>query len=140
MPVEHLVHKVHVRHVDELDDPEEWTANARASHHFVVRWHFDNSPELEWNARQALPARDLKQCDSCVRAKEADDARRKEFSRDAPSLRVLDVFAGTGAMSLGLVEGFLGKMKLTHAIEISPSAAKSLKCGFSTSVRSLRCT
>ncbi|KAI0029450.1 S-adenosyl-L-methionine-dependent methyltransferase [Vararia minispora EC-137] len=52
---------------------------------------------------------------------------REEFARDSPPLRVLDLFAGTGSMSLGLIEGFQGRMELTHAVEISPSAASSLK-------------
>lgn len=41
------------------------------------------------------------------------------------TLRALDVFAGVGAFGLGMEE--VGGIKVTHAIEISPSAAKTLK-------------
>jgi DNA (cytosine-5)-methyltransferase 1 len=43
-----------------------------------------------------------------------------------PQLRALDLFAGTGAFSLGM-KAAGAPFKLTHAIEISPSAAKSLR-------------
>lgn len=42
-----------------------------------------------------------------------------------PTLRALDVFAGVGAFGLGMEEA--GGIRVTHAIEISPSAAKTLK-------------
>lgn len=46
-----------------------------------------------------------------------------------PQLRALDLFAGTGAFSLGM-KAAGAPFKLTHAIEISPSAAKSLRYFF----------
>ena len=48
-----------------------------------------------------------------------------------PQLRALDLFAGTGAFSLGM-RAAGAPFKLTHAIEISPSAAKSLRYVFLT--------
>ncbi len=41
-------------------------------------------------------------------------------------LRAFDVFAGAGAMSLGM-EDMMGGTKMTHAIEISPSAAQTFR-------------
>jgi site-specific DNA-cytosine methylase len=41
-------------------------------------------------------------------------------------MTVLDLFGGAGAFSLGLKEGS-GCMKVTHALEISPSAAKTIR-------------
>ena len=41
-------------------------------------------------------------------------------------LPTLDLFGGVGAFSRGLSEGS-GCLKVTHAVEISPSAAKTFK-------------
>jgi hypothetical protein len=51
----------------------------------------------------------------------------KEFVQRSP-MRTLDLFAGVGAFSLGLKES--GGFSITHAIEIGPSTAKTLKCCF----------
>ena len=40
-------------------------------------------------------------------------------------LKTLDLFAGTGAFSLAMKD--IARIKVTHAIEISPSAAQTLK-------------
>lgn len=43
------------------------------------------------------------------------------------SLRTLDLFGGVGAFGLSMEES--GCLKVTHAVEISPSAAKTFKLG-----------
>jgi len=46
------------------------------------------------------------------------------FFREGKPLRTLDLFGGVGAFSSGIAQGSRC-MKVTHAIEISPSAAKT---------------
>lgn len=46
------------------------------------------------------------------------------LEREVP-LRVFDPFGGTGAFGLAMEE--VGCFKMTHAVEISPSAAKTLQ-------------
>lgn len=41
-------------------------------------------------------------------------------------LQAVDLFGGVGAFSLGLKEGS-GCLQVSHALEISPSAAKTIK-------------
>jgi site-specific DNA-cytosine methylase len=45
----------------------------------------------------------------------------------ACKLRIFDVFAGVGVMSLG-IESAMNGMKTTHAIKLVPSAVRTLRC------------
>jgi DNA (cytosine-5)-methyltransferase 1 len=49
----------------------------------------------------------------------------KDFVSQGRPLRALDLFGGVGAFSLGMEETKC--IKLTHAVEISPSAAQTFK-------------
>ena len=48
-----------------------------------------------------------------------------QISKSQP-LRALDLFGGVGAFSHGLSQGS-GCIKVTHAVEISPSATRTFK-------------
>lgn len=47
------------------------------------------------------------------------------FRQNQPRLRAFDPFAGVGAFALGLQQAL--NLSLTHAIEISPSAAATIR-------------
>lgn len=67
-------------------------------------------------------------CETCAYALQARLTEAVEFAEEAQKhgLRAFDIFAGAGAMSLGM-EGATGGMKTTHAVEISPSAARTFR-------------
>ncbi|KAH8119729.1 S-adenosyl-L-methionine-dependent methyltransferase [Phellopilus nigrolimitatus] len=64
-------------------------------------------------------------CGACMGPEVRETEALLEWKARRTPLRIFDPFAGVGAFPLGLSQA--GKMKLTHAIEIDPSAAKTLK-------------
>jgi DNA (cytosine-5)-methyltransferase 1 len=97
-------------------------------YHFYAKYHFPSLDISSWDDRS--PLKPLKVCADCCADKVEEIGKMKEFlasSRKRP-LRVLDLCAGAGAFGLALEE--LGCVKITHAVEISPSAAKTLKYTF----------
>ena len=66
-------------------------------------------------------------CSLCVEVEAAEANKTLEWrqrSKETP-LRLFDPFAGCGAFVLGLCE--LGNMEFTHATEICPSTAATLR-------------
>ncbi|KXN85700.1 DNA (cytosine-5)-methyltransferase 1A [Leucoagaricus sp. SymC.cos] len=95
---------------------------------FYIRYRFPSlTPEL-WDEKARVSFRDLDVCKTCTEQAITyyyDIQNFKTKMRDKP-MRALDLFGGVGAFSSGLREGS-GCMKITHAVEISPSAAKTIK-------------
>ena len=100
-------------------------------HHFFVRYHFPELDVKDPNTRTVLSGDNAKQVLICGECYEEDERRRQlrrrfaEAHPDQRRLRTLDPFAGVGAFGLSMQQA--GCLELTHAIEISPSAAKTLK-------------
>jgi len=83
-----------------------------------------------WSQKEILDSSEVHACLPCLtQRKETLLTGVKQTTQ--PQLRALDLFAGTGAFSLGM-KAAGAPFKLTHAIEISPSAAKSLRYVLST--------
>ncbi|KAL1737836.1 S-adenosyl-L-methionine-dependent methyltransferase, partial [Schizophyllum fasciatum] len=86
-----------------------------------------------WSQRTSLSGpQDVPACKACVdAAAKTYKTVERPFSRHVAQrkLRALDVFGGVGAFSLGLVEGS-HCTTLTHLIEKSPSAAKTVMTNF----------
>jgi hypothetical protein len=61
---------------------------------------------------------------TCTQARLQELRDEQAYVRDHP-MHTLDLFAGVGAFSLGMREAC--GLDVTHAVEISPSAAKTLK-------------
>jgi DNA (cytosine-5)-methyltransferase 1 len=99
-------------------------------YHFYVRYRLSKLEPKSWDERVRIAFRDLAVCKSCTEAAVAYYYDIQDFKNKMQKtpMRVLDLFSGVGALSLGLEQGS-GCMKLTHALEISPSAAKTIKCG-----------
>lgn len=75
-----------------------------------------------------LPLNDYPSCYKCQEKEIKETAtflswRRKQ--KDHP-LRLFDPFAGVGAFALSMCR--VSHMKLTHAVEVDPSAAATLRC------------
>ena len=64
-------------------------------------------------------------CNACMSDTLGEMEELHLFKREYPPLRAFDPFAGVGALVKGLVN--VGAVKLTHAIEICPSTARTLR-------------
>ncbi|SJL06388.1 uncharacterized protein ARMOST_09724 [Armillaria ostoyae] len=99
---------------------------AMSADHFYAKYTFPYLKVTSWDAKMDIDPVDVPICKFCtaLELKRFDDI--KEIHEQV-KLPTLDVFGGVGAFALGMAEG-CGNMKVTHAIEISPSAAKTYKC------------
>lgn len=95
-----------------------------SSLNFYARFQCTRADLSSWKHRKALKAEDLTTCRVCFAADQVAARQQEEFDR-IPPLSAFDPFAGVGAFALSMQEA--GIIKLTHAVEISPSAAKTLK-------------
>lgn len=95
-------------------------------YHFYARYRFPNlNPELcTWDAKSRVPFRDLSVCKARTEEAIAYYYRINEFKNKMQEkpMRVLDLFGGVGVLRPGS-----GCVKVTHALEISPSAARTIK-------------
>ncbi|KAF9486388.1 S-adenosyl-L-methionine-dependent methyltransferase [Pholiota conissans] len=113
-------------HQDIISAREDWLA---LSHdHFYLRYSFPELKVKSWKDRQPVGCKDLHVCTPCTR--ERLNKRRHLYQfldiQSRNPLKTLDLFGGVGAFSQGLAQGSKS-LKVTHAIEISPSAAKTFE-------------
>lgn len=96
--------------------------------HFYLRYVFPKLQVKSWRERRKLNWKELHVCTPCCRERLRGRKQLKEFLRDMKNqpLPTLDLFGGAGAFSRGLREGS-GCLKVTHAIEIVPSASKTFR-------------
>lgn len=105
---------------------EEWVA--RSPDHFYIRFKHPTLSVQAWRDLDNLQCHELPLCAHCVPEELKDQKSTIKFLENVQRhpLKTLDLFAGVGAFSLGLEQGS-GCLKLTHAIEISPSASATLR-------------
>ncbi|KAK0233815.1 S-adenosyl-L-methionine-dependent methyltransferase [Armillaria fumosa] len=98
---------------------------AMSADHFYAKYSFPYLKVTSWDVRMDIDPVDVPICKFCtaLELKRFEDI--KEI-HERVKLPTLDVFGGVGAFAVGMTEG-CGSMKVTHAIEISPSAAKTYK-------------
>lgn len=96
--------------------------------HFYVEHRFPSTRPTRWNQRRRLEWREHEVCAPCWQDKLRELKGLKSFAGDYKKrpLNTLDLFGGVGAFSHSLGEGS-GALKVTHAVEIMPSAAKTFK-------------
>lgn len=130
MPLDDVLAPCYVLHHDLIFDRDLWTA--LGAEYFYYRYRFKGPIPVSWDEREAVDETAGVGCETCAYALQERLAEAVTFAEDAQKhkLRAFDVFAGAGAMSLGM-EGAAGGMRTTHAVEISPSAAQTFKyvCG-----------
>jgi DNA (cytosine-5)-methyltransferase 1 len=126
VPLDDVLAPCHVLHHNLIFDMDLWTA--LGAEYFYYRYHFTRQSPESWNEREPVEENARVGCEICAYALQARLTEAVEFAEEAQKhrLRVFDVFAGAGAMSLGM-EGAAGGMKTTHAVEISPSAARTFR-------------
>jgi DNA (cytosine-5)-methyltransferase 1 len=94
-------------------------------YHFYACYAFPSLNVTSWDHRHRLEPRDLLVCRYCAAEDLTEWKHNREFLKKHKPLRTLDPFAGSGSFGLGMER--TGCVKITHAVEISPSAAKTLK-------------
>lgn len=118
-----IIQKTYVIVLKKIGDLQAWIK--ASSQHFFLQYSFPTLHGSHWSQREVLDSSDVHACLCClIYRKETLLTEAKQITQ--PQLRALDLFAGTGAFSLGM-KAAGAPFKLTHAIEISPSAAKSLR-------------
>ncbi|OCH84951.1 S-adenosyl-L-methionine-dependent methyltransferase, partial [Obba rivulosa] len=125
VPVERIVQRCFVVQPETRQDLRSWLD--ASPYHFFVRYKFADLKPGSWAKKTKLSSNKVTGCKQCMVENEGAIAEESEFlsaSRRRP-LRALDLFGGVGAFGLGIESS--GSTKVTHAIEISPSAARTLK-------------
>ncbi|KAG9313921.1 S-adenosyl-L-methionine-dependent methyltransferase [Chiua virens] len=122
-PVEALLGVCFVVVKGEMPDLDQWLS--MSPHHFYLKYRFPSLGVRSWNDKHRMRWDDLFACPMCMKKELKKFHGMKKFLREEKPLRVFDPFAGTGAFAMALEE--VGCFKLTHAAEISPSAAKTLR-------------
>ena len=118
-----LINVCYVLSWESVRDLEAWKSSSPL--HFYVRYKLN-----ERNEAQPVRWDSLYVCRGNCVSKELELIRRTEsfteYALENP-LPTLDLFGGVGAFGLGLKNGSQA-LAITHAIEISPSAAKTYEC------------
>ncbi|THH22378.1 hypothetical protein EUX98_g8210 [Antrodiella citrinella] len=132
MPLSIVLHKCSVLHPLSLDAPDFETYLTTSPYNFYVTYKFPdlNHEVLSWESATKLRYKDVGICGTCGQNFLDHKEQMKAFMAVCAKkpLRVFDPFGGVGAFSAGLEQA--GVMKMTHAVEISPSAAETLKKNF----------
>ena len=99
-------------------------------YHFYVQYKFPRLKVTNWNGGRKLSRLSKRPeiCPICWKEYTRRSEDLREFSEQQQPLRAFDPFGGVGAFGLSMQEA--GCIKLTHAIEISPSAALTIKYAF----------
>lgn len=123
--VDQFVQKCYVLHQDSVLELAHWLSLSPL--HFYIKYHFPTPTPSHWAEKKDISHLDLCVCPSCFEEEKRKDMLIKEFLviSQRKFLRAFDPFGGVGAFGLGLEES--GCLKMTHAVEISPSAAKTLQ-------------
>lgn len=126
VPLEDLLAPCYILHKDLIFDMNLWTA--LGAEHFYYQYRFSQRLPASWNERERLAENAGIGCEICAYALQARIGEALTFAEEAQTrkLRAFDVFSGAGAMSLGM-ETAAGGMRTTHAVEISPSAARTFR-------------
>ena len=126
VPIDDLIQVIFVLPVDAIPDLDEWLDES--PDHFFIKYIFPSTTVEAWGDKEILDCTEFMVCETCCGEMVAHRRLLKKYLShiEERPLAVLDLFGGVGAFSLGMKEGFKG-LKITHAIEISPSAAKTFR-------------
>ena len=117
----------YVLHSDLVFDIDLWPALGAA--YFYYKYRFPRRFPASWDDRELLEESAGIGCEICAFMLQDRLAEVVSFSEESQmrKFRAFDVFAGAGAMSLGMAAA-TGGMETTHAVEIAPSAARTFRC------------
>ena len=99
---------------------------ARSPYHFFMQYSAQTLKPKRWDQLAPLKSKQIPVCKDCYIANDAEARRLDAFAKEPRAcLRAFDPIAGVGAFGLAMEN--IGCVKVTHAIEISPSAAETLR-------------
>ncbi|KAL4250277.1 DNA (cytosine-5)-methyltransferase [Abortiporus biennis] len=126
-PVANLIRKCRVLHPQSIPTSEFQIYLNQSPLHFFVKYHFTTLRPKSWGDRTRLSIKEVLVCASCFKEEHGHFKELVRFSEECQRkpLRAFDPFSGVGAFGLGMEEA--GVLKVTHAVEISPSASQTLK-------------
>jgi DNA (cytosine-5)-methyltransferase 1 len=126
IPLDNVLAPCYILHQDLIFSLDLWAA--LGAEYFYYRYHFSQCSPASWNERKRLAETAGVGCKICAYALQERIAEALMFDEEVQTrkTRAFDIFAGAGAMSLGM-ENATGGMKTTHAVEISPSAAQTFR-------------
>ena len=125
VPIDLLIRKCFVTHQTESAQGTFKSYLDYSSYHFFAKYHFPSLDVTSWEQCIKMSRKHVLICKSCMIEEEERMKRMDDFLRKAKTLRTLDPFGGIGAFGLGMEE--TSPLKVTHAVEITPSAAKAYK-------------
>ncbi|RDX51125.1 S-adenosyl-L-methionine-dependent methyltransferase [Lentinus brumalis] len=120
--IENILQCCVVLHHDAVQDLRSWLDESPL--HFYVKCRC-RSVILSWSSLTQISPGDVEMCQSCHEDQSAQTQQLEMFSKQAHPLRGLDLFGGTGAFGLSMEQ--TSPLKITHAVEISPSAADTMR-------------
>ena len=125
-PLDDLLAPCYVLHKNLIFDTNLWTTLGEEYLYYLYR--FSQRSPASWNEREVLAENAGVGCNICAYELQAHIADVLTFAEEAQTqkLRAFGIFAGAGAMSLGM-ENATGGMGTTRAVEISPSAARTFR-------------
>ena len=118
-----LINKCSVIHSQSTRDLKAWLS-CSASHFFVLS-HSTCRKGASQDTMKPLAPDEFDYCSLCTNKTRRDVKLYRRCKKKLPPLRFLDLFAGVGAFSLGMAS--TSNTTLAYAVEISPSAARTLK-------------
>lgn len=124
--ISELIRVCYVFHESTGPRLDEWLSFS--ADHFFIRFGFPSLDVDSWDARVPIPSHKLYLCTLCA-TENLQQMEKTELFLKKNKRKLwptLDLFGGVGAFGLGVAEGSQC-LKVTHAIEISPSAAQTYK-------------
>lgn len=127
-----LVNKCMVLHRNSMPPGRAWLYTS--PFHFFVRKRGQSATSSPPRSQLEVPdvdvsIREVPVCASCYKDDTASIRKLEDFaSRPRNCLKAFDPFAGVGAFGLAMEQARC--LKVTHAVEISPSAADTLRSVF----------
>lgn len=122
---EHLLRRCRVLNRTSLSEPAFTHYLDESPYHFFAEYAFPDTTVRNWHNVRSLTAKEPEICKYCHEEDSKLSEDRDDFRHRQGPQRAFDPFGGAGTFALAMQDA--GCMKLTHAAEISPSAALTLK-------------
>ncbi|RXW18572.1 hypothetical protein EST38_g7283 [Candolleomyces aberdarensis] len=99
--------------------------------HFFVKYRFPTSRPTSWNQKVKICWKEHAICTICCneRCEEVKMSKKLVKNHQRKPLKAMDIFGGVGAFSDSIAQA-CGAIKVTHAIEVAPSAAHTIQHNF----------
>ncbi|KAI0720035.1 S-adenosyl-L-methionine-dependent methyltransferase [Cerioporus squamosus] len=120
--IKHILQRCMVLHHDTIQDLKSWLDQSQL--HFYVRCR-SRSPQASWSSLTKISPTEVQVCWSCHKDESAWTQQLELFFKQAHLMRGLDLFGGTGAFGLAMEQ--TSPLRITHTVEISPSAADTMR-------------